>query len=335
MNNRLRTSDKITMADIAVQLGLSKTTVSRALSGKGRISSDTRKKILTYITKNGYQPNQTARALAVSRTYNIGVIIPDENSGGDAPFFSDCLVGIAKAAVQHDYDTILAVVSDDDISNLERLVHNSKIDGIVVTQMNKQDKIIPFLESCKLPFILVGTNYNDDVLQIDSNQQDGCEKLTLHEIQSGCRKIALLAGNKSHLVDIMRYEGYKKAIEETQFDTDKSFVFWNALKNISAAVQSALDFHADCIVCMDDTICTGVIDCLNDAHIGIPDDVQVVSFYDSAVLSSGKIPVTAIHVDSLDLCKRAGNLLIDEIEGRSPTRRNVAEYSIIYRDSSR
>jgi DNA-binding LacI/PurR family transcriptional regulator len=335
MNNRLRTSDKITMEDIAVELGLSKTTVSRAISGKGRVSSDTRKKILTYITKNGYQPNQTARALAVSRTYNIGVVIPDENSGGDAPFFSDCLVGIAKAAVQHDYDTVLAVVSDDDISNLERLIRNSKIDGIVVTQMNKQDRIIPFLKNEGVPFILVGTNYNDDELQIDSNQQAGCEKLTLHEIQSGCTRIALLAGNKSHLVDIMRYEGYEKAVEKAELEVDKSFVCWDALKNISEAVKAALDVHADCIVCMDDTICAGVLDCLSDRHIRIPDDIQVVSFYDSTVLASGKIPVTALHVDSLDLCMRAGNLLIDEIEGRSPARRNVAEYSIIYRNSSR
>ncbi|HAH61434.1 MAG TPA: LacI family transcriptional regulator [Treponema sp.] len=335
MSNRLRNTGRITMDDIASKLGLSKTTVSRAISGKGRICQDTRDRILACIRENGYQPNQMARALAASRTYNIAIVIPDEKSGGEAQFFSDCLVGITKAAVSHDYDTVLVVVPDDDMSGLERLVRNSKADGVVVTRMNEQDRIIPFLKSRKLPFVLIGTNTNGDILQIDSNQQEGCRELTKHMLDAGCRRIALLAGNRGHIVDMMRYEGYKAAFEESGLHPDEHLVFWNAQQNCAAAVNAALEAHADCIVCMDDMICIGAVDYLTVVPVRIPDELQVVSFYDSAALSSGKIPVTALHVDSLNLCMRAGNLLIDEIEGRTPPRRNVAEYSIIYRNSSR
>jgi DNA-binding LacI/PurR family transcriptional regulator len=334
MSNRLRTTGRITMDDIASELGLSKTTVSRALSGKGRICQDTRDRILACIRENGYQPNQMARGLAASRTYNIAIIIPDERSGGEAQFFSDCLVGITKAAVVHDYDTVLVVVPDNDMSGLERLVRNCKADGVVVTRMNRQDRIIPFLRSKKIPFLLIGTNTNSDILQIDSNQKEGCRELTKHMLSGGCRKIVLLAGDKEHLVDAMRYEGYKEAFAEAGLQVDESLVFWNSSLNCAGAVHAALETHPDCIACMDDTICVAVMDYLSVEHIRIPEDIQIVSFYDSSALASGRIPVTALHVDSFDLCMRAGNLLIDEIEGRRPVKRNTAEYSILYRDSS-
>ena len=133
MNNRLRSSKKITMLDIANELNVSKTTVSRAISGRGRIGKETREKVLNYIGTLGYTPNNIARGLASSKTYNIGVIIPDNKDGGEAPFFKAALVGITEAAVRQDYDTVLVVVNDDDISGLERLVANRKVDGIVLT----------------------------------------------------------------------------------------------------------------------------------------------------------------------------------------------------------
>jgi DNA-binding LacI/PurR family transcriptional regulator len=326
----------MTMDDIASELGLSKTTVSRAISGKGRIRQETKDRILSYISENSYEPNRMARALAVSRTYNIAIIIPDEKSGGDAQFFSDCLVGITKAAVSHDYDTVLVVVPEDDLSGLERLVRNSKADGVVVTRMNAQDRIIPFLRNRKIPFILIGTNDDSDIFQIDSNQREGCRELTEHMIvAAGCRKRALLAGNRNYKVDIERFEGYRGAFAGSGQDADERLIFWNAQQNCAAAVDAALEAGADCLCCMDDMICVGVLDYLAVKHIRIPDSLQIVSFYDSPALASAKPPVTALHVDSLDLCKRAGSLLIDEIEGRSPAKRNVAEYSIIYRNSSR
>src|SRR5574344_1580874 len=334
MNNRLRKSDNMTMNDIASELGLSKTTVSRAISGKGRIGKETRDRILGCIREKGYEPNQAARALAVSRTYNIGIAIPDEKSGGDAQFFSDCLVGVTKAAVSRDYDTFLVVVSDEDMAGLERIVRNRKADGIIVTRMSMQDGIIPYLQKSNLPFVLRGTDEDRDILQIDSNQKEGCRELTMHLISSGCRKIALMAGRKNRPVDFMRYNGYKDAYAEAGIRFDESLVWWNAADSCSASVKPALDAGADGIACTDDMICSAVLDCLSAENVRIPEDVQVVSFYDSEEIASCQVPVTALHIDSFDLCMRAGNLLIDEIEGCRPERKNTAGYSVIYRNSS-
>ena len=79
--------EKITIDDVAKALGISKTTVSRAISGKGRVGYDTRNKVMEYIEKHNYRPNVMAQALAQQRTFNIGVVWPDDYGAADLPFF--------------------------------------------------------------------------------------------------------------------------------------------------------------------------------------------------------------------------------------------------------
>ena len=86
----------MTIDDIAKALGISKTTVSRAISGKGRIGNATRERVLTYIEEHDYRPNVIARGLAQQRTYNIAVVWPMEADLIDMPFFQKVLVGIAE-----------------------------------------------------------------------------------------------------------------------------------------------------------------------------------------------------------------------------------------------
>ena len=84
----------ITIADVAEALGVSKTTVSRAISGKGRIGRETRERVLAYIEEHDYKPNVIAKGLAQSKTYNICVVMPGEYDVVDLTFFQECLFGI-------------------------------------------------------------------------------------------------------------------------------------------------------------------------------------------------------------------------------------------------
>ena len=84
----------ITIADVAEALGVSKTTVSRAISGKGRIGKETRKRVLEYIEEHDYKPNAIAKGLAQSKTYNICVVMPRDYEVVDWNFFQRCLFGI-------------------------------------------------------------------------------------------------------------------------------------------------------------------------------------------------------------------------------------------------
>ena len=95
-------SDKITIADVAEALQVSKTTVSRAISGKGRIGDATRKRVLAYIEANDYKPNVIAKGLAQKKTYNIALVLPGDCNLVDMPFFQNSMQGICEEASAHD-----------------------------------------------------------------------------------------------------------------------------------------------------------------------------------------------------------------------------------------
>ena len=89
-------SKNITIADVAEALGVSKTTVSRAISGKGRIGEATRNRVLAYIEENDYKPNVIAKSLAQSKTFNLGIVMPSNYELVDLPFFQEVIMGIQK-----------------------------------------------------------------------------------------------------------------------------------------------------------------------------------------------------------------------------------------------
>jgi|WetSurMetagenome_2_1015567.scaffolds.fasta_scaffold51573_3 DNA-binding LacI/PurR family transcriptional regulator len=346
MNNRLRNKNHLkdevklnvanyTINDIARELGYSKTTISRAISGKGRIGTETRDKVMAWIADHGYTPNPVAQALAVSRTFNVGITLPEDASGGDVPFFQDCLVSITGALAAYNYDVILIIVSENDISGLKRIIKNRKVDGIVLTRLLVSDQAVSYLEEEQIPFVLIGTGADSTVYQVDSNQKNGCRELTDHLFAAGCRTIALLAGNPEHMVNRLRYEGYAEAVAGRTGSIDTRFVFWNAQRNIENIIMSLVEQHVDCIACMDDTICADTLFVLKQHNVHIPQDIQLVSFYDSTGLRNYNPAVTALHVENRKVSIQAGNLLIDLIEGRPCKHDTFIDYTVVYRDSSR
>jgi len=92
-----------TIEDIARELGVSKTTVSRAISGKGRIGQATRARVLQFIEEHDYRPNVMARGLAQKKTYNLALLLPKDYAATEFPFFKDCMNGICEVASSYDY----------------------------------------------------------------------------------------------------------------------------------------------------------------------------------------------------------------------------------------
>ena len=129
----------ITIADVAEALGVSKTTVSRAISGKGRIGKETRKRVLEYIEEHDYKPNAIAKGLAQSKTYNICVVMPRDYEVVDWNFFQRCLFGIQEMAETVGYDILLTMCQMNDISSLERIVANHKVDGVILMRTFLED----------------------------------------------------------------------------------------------------------------------------------------------------------------------------------------------------
>ena len=201
------TDNRITIDDIARELGISKTTVSRAISGKGRIGPATREKVLAYIKEHDYRPNPLAKGLAQSKTYNIAWVFPGDSQVTELPFFQKCMLGVSDVAASQDNDILLCMVYEDDRSNLERIVKNRKVDGVILARTLFKDPCVEFLLQSRIPFVTIGSTPYKNVFQIDNDHIGACKELTEVLLLKGMKNIALIGGNENHVVNRSRRDG--------------------------------------------------------------------------------------------------------------------------------
>lgn len=335
----MKTKEKITINDVADALGVSKTTVSRAISGKGRIGAETRNRVLEYIKKHHYTPNVIAKSLVESRTFNIAFVIPSDCKAIDLPFFQKCLFGITETAEQLGYDVIVNTVNSvSDISSLERLLDNHKVDGLILGRTAENDPAISYLKENKMPFVTIGTTNVQGVVQIDNDHIGACRELTTLLLLKGISKLGLIGGNRRFIVNQKRYEGFLKAHEEMQKKIDPGNVCLDVTNRagIDRAVDDLLENGVQCIICMDDYICQQVLDKLLKDKLLIPEDIKVASFYDSALkdIAGFLNNVTSVYFDPMLMGSQACRKLIDLLEEKTVDETELLGYQILLRHST-
>lgn len=326
----------LTISDIANELGVSKTTVSRVISGKGRISEATRLKVQEYIELHKYRPNVIARSLAQSKTFNIGVVLPADSNLTEIPFFQSCLMGICDVAVSFEYDVVVTITTEEDISQLKRIVQKNKVDGIILTRITTNDLATAYLKENHIPFVVIGSSEDAEVIQIDNNHVDGCTELTSILIQYGYHRIALLGGNPRHIVNMNRYEGFIKAFQDSKRIVDENLIHMNLTSKvmIERTVDLMIDQGIDCIVCTDDFICSQVLARINEKGYIIPKDIKVASFYDSVYLDNYNPPVTCLRIDVKSLGIEAGKCLINLISQHEVAQKTLLDYELVLKKST-
>jgi DNA-binding LacI/PurR family transcriptional regulator len=327
---------KITISDVAEALEVSKTTVSRAISGKGRISEDTRRRVMAYIKETHYRPNVVAKGLANSKTYNIGWVVPGDSRLADFPFFQRCMMGVSEVAASEDYDILLSQVFDHDMSQLKHVVKNRKVDGIVLGRTLVEDERIAFLMESGIPFVVIGSSTDERVIQIDNDHINACKELTSILLMKGIKRLALIGGEKNHVVNQMRQQGFAMGLKEQGVPVREELIYMDCESEemINHAVEDSLNRHADCIVCMDDRICHHVLNKLHQDGVAIPDEVKIASFYNSVILESSQPPVTALCYDPKELGAVACRTLFDYIAGKEVAKRTLLGYEVVLKGST-
>ena len=312
---------KVTIEDVANALGISKSTVSRAISGKGRISKETTDRVLSYIKEHNYKPNPIAKGLSEARTYNICWVAPGDSSMTSLPFFQRCMAGLVDAAATENYDILMGVVYDDNISHLKRIVNNHKVDGVILGRTLINDESVAYLLESKIPFVVIGSTDTKGVVQIDNDHLKACNELTSILIMKGIRRFALIGGDINHVVNRTRKQGFLNALSEQKIDISEDDIFLNCLsdEDVERATDTALRNGAECIICMDDGICSATIAKLKRDEISIPDDIKIASFYNSELLINNQPSITALQYDPKELgisaCKTLFDILNrDEVE---------------------
>ena len=323
------------LTDIARELSISKTTVSRALSGNGRVSEQTRQRILDHIERKRSSSGEEAVRPRSRRRAVLGVVIPGDQSVPDTPFFFDCLMGISETATLSDCSVMLLTDTGDSYDYFRRLVLSGEVDGLVFTRSISDTALLGFLKERSFPFVITGSLQDKDIVQVDADVAASCEELT-KIILSSCARIAFVAGNQNNPVQAQRYEGFIRGFIDCDRFVDKSLVFLGAdsYEQIDSAMNLIMQRGAECVIASDDVICLKLLHWLSNRSYRVPDDIRVASFYNSSYIANNDPPITAIRIKPRDIGVRAAKLLMDMIDGQPVRGRSSMSYEILIRKST-
>lgn len=321
-----------TIDDIAKEMGVSKTTVSRALSGKGRIGKETARRIKEFAREHNFSPNVMARGLAQSKTYNIALMLPPDFGENEISFFKECMNGICKVAGVNDYDVLISMME----SQLERMVINHKVDGVILSRSMIDAKTQKYLKTTSLPFVVVGSGNEENVHYIDNDNRKGCKDITEILLLKGMKKLALIGGDETHQVTESRKAGFEDALKAQNIPVDNDCIYMNVDSYIKAskAVNKAIESGCQCIVCMDDYVCNLVLEALHVKKISVPRDIKVASFYDSKMLEHNNPAITSLHFNTKILGQKAGELMLSLLGEDVGDETGELGYQVILREST-
>lgn len=318
---------KPTLKTISNEIGVSVGTVSRILNGKAkefRISDETVKLVLNYASEIGYTPNLLARGLRDSKTYTIGLMIPDIAN----PFFSMMAKNIEKAASEANYSILLVDAEENIEKEKQQLLNmlNRKVDGIIVAPVGTNFDHFKSSDKQNTPIVFVDRYSNNlNIPYITSNNFKGAYDATKLLINNGHNNIALIKGHESIEPVIERRKGYEKALQESGIKADKKFIKGSEF-SIENGYKHALNLLTSskkptAIFAMSNLIGLGVLQAVRELGLSIPQNVSLIIFDDQPYVSYLNPPITTVKQNSKEIGQLAIDYLlksIDDIEIPDP-----------------
>lgn len=330
------TGSSMKIAEIADALGVSKTTVSRALSGKGRVSEETRAKVFSYA---GLTSTDTTvpRTVLQGPTHNLSLVIPKHFVRLDLPFLRKCMGGICTMAAQRGYDLLLCYVSETDTVQLERQLDRHKVDGVILSRTISNDPCVDLLKQYGVPFVAIGRIDDPDIPQADNDQTGAACEMTRLLLQLGTRRIAYLGGSGTYTVNADRLRGFLRGLAEFGITADQSLIRTGleSDEQRTDALEAVLERHPDCLLCCDDRLAFDVVRELRARHIHIPQDLRVASLYDSELLVGVTPSISAVQFDAERIGSTACRMLLDTLAGKDIAKRQLQGYQVILRESTK
>jgi len=333
-----KNAKRITLKDIAEEVGVSINTVSRALKNKPDIRVETARKIQDIAVRMGYTSHLSDKRNKGKWIKTVGLVITDNTN----PFFSNVIKGIEDVLSQSGYNLILS--NTDEIYVKEKkiidMLIERRVDGILITpsQVKKDD----FLELSKagIPCVLVGRHFED--LELDfviCDDKEGAFTAVDHLIRLGHKDILFINAPKYISSAIERQAGFEEAFEKNDLELNPSHQrtcepkLGNAYNMMRSLLIEGISFTA--VFTFSDLMMLGVIKALNEEKIRIPADISVVGFDDIEFVSLLNPPLTTIHQDSYRLGVESARLLLSKIHGDEEIHQIVLPTQLIVRGSTK
>ena len=335
--------NNLTLKDLAQKLGLSISTVSRALQNNPVINHDTRLRVNKLAKKLDYYPDALAKSLKNKKSYTIGVIVPEISHF----FFSSVIDGIEDVMYKHGYAIMVTKSNEDferEVLNSASLISN-RVAGVIasISQNTKSGKHFNNIINRGIPLVLFDRVLEDlDVHKVIGDDFKKTYEMVNHLIDSGYQNIAYLAG-PSHLnITMDRVNGYKKALIDNDIELMDGLIMninLNEDDGFEGAKALIREFpKIDAICCVNDPVAIGVYEYLNKVGIKIPDKVGVTGFSNNPSTERVNPPMTTVDQQGYKMGRKAAKILLQKINNElidSLDKTHIIEGKLIIRDSSK
>lgn len=311
----------VTIHDIARELKISASTVSRALNDNPRISQITKEKIKAIALKLGYQPNTIASNLRNRKTNTIGIVVPLINRH----FFSTFISGVEEVAFSAGYNVTISQ-SNDLLEKEKKIVHSlftNRVDGLIISLSMQTNEFEHFelFTSKNIPLVFfdrVAPEFETNKIVVDDFAVG--YTATQHLIDQGYRRIAHLAGPTVLNTYHDRMEGYMEALRKNNFPVIEELIIYNRLTRVDGqdAIKHLLNLTnpPDAIFCGNDTSALSMIVYLKKTGVRIPEDFGIIGFSNEPFSEVVTPSISTLKQPAFEMGIKAAELLIREIEDK-------------------
>ncbi len=313
----------VTIKELAKELGISKSTVSRALRDSSEIGEETKRRVLELARARHYSPNPFALSLLNQRTYSIGVIVPEIAN----PFFSSVIGGIEDVAYQRGYQVMIYQSHDAcerEVSGT-RHIASRRVDGLLISIASgtKEYEHFKVLAESAIPVVFFDRAAEEiQTHKVLVDDYGGAFQATEHLIMEGCKKIAHITGNMNLAISRNRAQGYKDALIRYGLEVRDEWIITGEFKHevgMEAAYQlMALRQRPDAIFAASDRIAIGAHSALRQLGYHMPSDVALMGFSDLAISSLLDPPLSTMVQPTFEMGRQSAELLLDMIESKKP-----------------
>ncbi|MFC6885039.1 MULTISPECIES: LacI family DNA-binding transcriptional regulator [Actinomadura] len=310
-----------TLEQVAARAGVGRGTVSRVVNGSPRVSPQAREAVRRAIDELGYVPNRAARALVTRRTDTVALVVAesDQRLFGE-PYFAGIIRGTSAALGDTGLQLLLALArSPDEYARLEEYLTPQHVDGVLLTSLHAEDPLPGKLEAQGVPTVLGGRPPGvSAVSYVDVDNRSGARQAVDHLVAAGRRRIATIAGPQDMGVGIDRLAGYRDALAAAGLPELVSYGDFGEASAVAATEELlAREPRLDAVFAADDPMALGALRVLRRRGRGVPGDVAVVGFDDSAAASLADPPLTTVHQSPEEMGREMARLLVSRIRGEA------------------
>jgi LacI family transcriptional regulator len=335
---------KATLKQIAKELGVSVSTVSKALNDSPEISEPTKIRVKEYAKLKKYKPNSIGLNLKNRSTKTIGVIIPNILNS----FFAKVFKGIEKVADEKGYKVITCISNESlekEIGVMEML-SNGTIDGFILSISQEAQKLLQFdhfksIISEGTPIVIfdrITDEVNCDKVVVDDI--DSAINATQHLVKTGCKKIALFSAINNLSVGKLRVEGYKKALEGAGIKVDEKIIILSETEeDFDLKTNDFLDKNkVDAIFAVDEHASVMAMKMAVKKGLKIPEEISIIGFADGVWSRRMTPSLSTVSQHGPEIGAEATKLLIERLENKEETfnyRTSVIKTELRQRDSTK